>query len=189
MCSRMHSLQVSRLSFEITIPELGAQLYPVNIPSLTTLDITCEFDIVLALLDNISPAPGCSLQCKLTSGPTTNKLSPAQYIIGRFANNYFSHHRSTSFSLQFTPQIVCVEDVSDDNLYDRSRNKFYFFTGPRIPLLALAHCFTKKLYQRVSAHVRTLHQYIELHRMGPDTLKLLFRKFLITITAAEKRFT
>lgn len=119
ICSHMHSLQTLQLFFPFTGPELGGQLHSVNISSLTTLYINCAFDIALAFLDNITSAPGCSLQLlgSPALGSSTNapiKLSVAQHITGRFANDYFSHHSCTSIYLEFTAFTIGLADDSNE---------------------------------------------------------------------------
>jgi hypothetical protein len=101
----MRSLQTLRLMFEFgrtKSPSLEGSLHHVNIPSLSTLVIGSLFDVSLAFLDHITPAPGCSLELFVdldihTITPT--ELVAAQRIIPKIANNYFCHWRATSFQL------------------------------------------------------------------------------------------
>jgi hypothetical protein len=181
ICSRMHSLQTLQLFFPFTGPELGGQLRSVKIPSLTTLFIHGAFDMALAFLDNITPAPGCSLRLlSPTLGSPTNapiKLSVAQHIIGRFANDYFSHHSCASIYLEFTPSTIGLADDSD-------KFKVSINFQSKTPTPALTLCSAKILPAHLS-HVKMLH----LHIQGLSTahsLKSLFHTFLTTMTAFEE---
>jgi len=115
--SRMRSLQTLRLIFGFGRegPSPEGSLHYVNIPSLSTLVIECPFDVSLALLDHIKPAPGCSLRlsANLTSihSITPTDLVAAQRIIAKFANNYFCHRSATSFRLSFNPKFINVGDM------------------------------------------------------------------------------
>jgi hypothetical protein len=110
-CSRMRSLQTLRLMFEFGRTKsrsLEGTLHHVNMPSLSTLVIGSLFDVSLAFLDHITPAPGCSIELFVdlniqTITPT--ELVAAQRIIPKFANNYFCRWRATSFQLKFTSHI------------------------------------------------------------------------------------
>ena len=183
ICSHMHSLQTLQLFFPFTGPELGGQLRSVNIPSLTTLFIRGAFDMALAFLDNITPAPGCSLHLlgRPALGSPTNapiKLSVAQHIIGRFANDYFSHHSCTSIHLEFTPSTVGLADDSDEfNVSIDFRSK--------IPTSALTLCSVKLVPAHFS-HVKMLRLCIRGLPTAAHSLKSLFHKFLTTMTALEK---
>ena len=177
MCSHLHSLRALQLFFPFTGPELGNQLRSVNIPSLTTLFIRGAFDIALEFLDNITTAPGCSLRLSGDPANTVIQLSPAQRIIGRFANSYFSHHSSTSIYLKFTPYTIGLEDFSDEfEVSIRFQSN--------IPTTALTLC-SAKLLPAYFSQVKMLRLYIE-GLLTADPLKSLFREFLITMTALEK---
>jgi len=116
-CSRMRSLQTLRLIFGFgrkgPFPE--DSLHYVIIPSLSTLVVECPFDVSLALLDHIKPAPGCSLRLStnLTNiqSITSTDLVAAQRIIAKFTNNYFCHRSATSFRLSFDSNFIKVEDI------------------------------------------------------------------------------
>ena len=118
-CSRMRSLQMLRLMFnefakEGPFPE--GSLHYVNIPSLSTLVIACPFDVSLAFLDHIEPAPGCSLQLSANLNTSIHSITPtelvaAQRIIAKFANNYFCHRSATFFQLSFRRIRVSAGDM------------------------------------------------------------------------------
>ena len=111
-CSRMRSLQTLRLMFgrERRSPE--DSLNYVIMPSLSTLVIQCPFDVSLAFLDHIKPAPGCSLRLStnLTDIHSMDFVA-AQRIIAKFTHNYFCHRSATSFRLSFNPKFIKVEDM------------------------------------------------------------------------------
>ena len=115
--SRMRSLQTLRLMFGFgrERPSPEGSLHYVNIPSLSTLVIECPFDVSLAFLDHIKPAPSCSLRlsASLTNihSITPMDLVAAQRIIAKFTNNYFCHRSATSFRLSFNPKFINVGDM------------------------------------------------------------------------------
>jgi hypothetical protein len=108
-CSRMYSLQTLRLMLETKSPSPEGSLHYVNMPSLSTLVIECPFDVSLAFLDHITPAPGCSL--KLSASTTPTELVAAQHIVVKFATNYFCHRSATSFQLVFNPTNIRAGDM------------------------------------------------------------------------------
>ena len=117
-CSRMRSLQTLRLMFNEFAkegPSPEGSLRYVTIPSLSTLVIKCPFDVSLAFLDHITPAPGCSLQlsANLTNihSITPTDLVAAQRIIAKFTNNYFCHRSATSFRLSFNAKFISAGDM------------------------------------------------------------------------------
>jgi hypothetical protein len=117
-CSRMRSLQTLRLMFNEFAkegPSPEGSLRYVTIPSLSILFIECPFDVSLAFLDHITPAPGCSLQlsANLTNihSITPTDLVAAQSIIAKFADNYFCHRSAASFQLSFNAKFISAGDM------------------------------------------------------------------------------
>ncbi|KIM49817.1 hypothetical protein M413DRAFT_21951, partial [Hebeloma cylindrosporum] len=114
-CSRMQSIQNLNLTFGTAGPSIDGQLHSVNMPLLTSLDISCPLDVSLAFLDHITPAPGCYLHLFSTVSShedmTPAEVVSAQRITMKFAKNYFSHRISTSFFLQISPRIISTGDI------------------------------------------------------------------------------
>jgi len=183
-CSRIHSLETLRLMFGITGPPPEDRLQSMNIPSLTTLHIACPFDVALSFLDHIKPAPGCTLRLLSSLKNTSTTLVLAQRIISRFTNNYFSHHRSTSYYLKFIPHAMNMGDVSAETFYDEPWYKGFvvsIYGRPSIPAAFLALC-SAPLHL---SHVEILRLHIQQVRPA-NTSESTFPDFLIAMTALEK---
>ncbi|KIM49825.1 hypothetical protein M413DRAFT_21957 [Hebeloma cylindrosporum] len=192
VCSRMPSIENLHLNFGTTGPGIDRNLRSVNMPLLTSLDISCPLDISLTFLDHITPAPGCNLHLFSNVSGSLEIMTPAevdsaQRIIMKFAKNYFSHRGSTSFFLQISPETISAADFCPKvgpistlhprfegfriTIYDRHTGRlppclFALFLGTFVP----AHCVKKLILD--STYIR--------HALVP-----VFTDFLAMMTAVE----
>ena len=187
-CARMRSIQTLRLNLANTAPSMEGQLHSVNLPSLTTLDISCSLNLSLVFLDHITPAPGCNLRLFTNADKTVPiELVSAHRIIAKFANNYFSHRGSTSFFLRSTPKIMRAGDIfpdkiRDDPPYAGFTISVYDLNGLLTPLLSL--CFATFVPAHFS-RVKTLNLHFSNVDPTAPPLDSLFNDFLATMTSLE----
>ena len=187
-CARMRSIQTLRLILRNPAPSIEGQLHSVDLPSLTTLDISCSFNFSLVFLDHITPAPGCNLRLFANADKTVpTELVSAQRIIAKFANNYFSHRGSTSFFLSFTPKIMKTGDISPEKIrnntpYEGFTISVYDLNGLLTPLLSL--CFATFVPAHFS-RVKTLNLHFSNVDPTAPPLDPLLNDFLATMTSLE----